>query len=297
MTQLPATYNQRTVHPVTGMDHDLYSFSALPRRPALRWPNGASVAVAVVVNVDYGDLATEPMNLVGFTHRDYGARVGVFRLMRILDALGIRATMPISDVLLTRAPRVAEEAVRRGWEIVGHGAKVTRPINAGMSEAEERDYLSASIAAIRRVVGAAPRGWLGPSNSVSARTTALLAELGFDYTLDWGNDDQPYPFHTPQGRLVALPYSAETADAAVIQAQSHTPWEYATVLEDHLETLVADGERSGMVMTLGLQAHVSGQPLRAGHIRSVLEKARAGGRVWFATASEIVDAYTAQVHA
>lgn len=297
MSELVSTYNQRVVNPVTGMDHDLYSFSALPQRPKIQWPNGAPVAMAVVVNVDYGDLATNPMNLVGFTYRDYGPRVGVFRLMRILDTLGIKATMPISDVLLTRTPRVVEEATRRGWELVGHGAKVTQPINANMSEADERAYLEASIAAISKATGTAPRGWLGPANSVSTRTTSLLAELGFDYTLDWGNDDQPFGFHTPKGELVALPYSVETADAAVIQAQSHTPWEYATALEDHLETLIADGAKSGMVMTLGLQAHVSGQPLRAKYIRSVLEKARASGRVWFATASEIVDAYKAQTAA
>ena len=295
MTELIATYNSRTINPVTRMDHDLYSFSALPQRPKLRWPNGAAVAMAVVVNVDYGDLATNPLNLVGFTYRDYGPRVGVFRLMRMLDALGIKASLPISDVLLERTPRVLEEARRLGWELVAHGARVTQAITSAMSETDERAYLTASRDAIAKATGTPPRGWLGPINSQSSRTTALLAELGYDYTLDWGNDDQPYPFHVPQGQLLALPYSVETSDAAVIQAQSHTPWEFATALEDHLETLIADGQKSGMVMTLGLQAHVSGQPLRAKYIRSFLQKAHASGKVWFATASEIADAYRAQL--
>ena len=128
MTDLPASYNSRSINPVTGMDHDLYSFSALPQRPALRWPNGARVALAVVANVDFGDLVTNPLNLVGFTHRDYGARVGIFRLMGILDELGIKASMPISDVMLTRTPRVVEEAQQRGWELVAHGARVNQPV-------------------------------------------------------------------------------------------------------------------------------------------------------------------------
>lgn len=294
MTDLIATYNSRSINPQTRMDHDLYAFSALPQRPEIVWPNGAAVAVAVVINVDYGDLVTSPLNLVGYTYRDYGSRVGVFRLMRILDALGIKASLPISDVLLERAPRVAEEAIKRGWELVGHGAKVTQPINAAMGEDAERAYLAASIGAIEQATGHRPRGWLGPANSVSEHTTALLAELGYDYTLDWGNDDQPFAFNVPSGKLLALPYSAETADAAVIQAQSHTPWEYATALEDHLETLLLDGQTSGMVMTLGLQAHVSGQPLRAKYIRSFLEHAKSTGKVWFATAGEIADAYRRQ---
>ncbi|WEK05294.1 MAG: polysaccharide deacetylase family protein [Candidatus Devosia phytovorans] len=295
MTELAPNYNSRSINPVTQMDHDLYGFSALPQRKKLQWPNGASVAMAVVVNVDYGDLAINPMNLVGFTHRDYGTRVGVFRLMGILDALDIKASMPISDVLLTRTPRVVEEARKRRWELVGHGAKVTQAVSSAMSEADERTYLEGSLATIRQTTGTAPRGWLGPGNSESARTVKLLAELGYDYTLDWGNDDQPYDFSVPQGRLSAVPYSVETSDAAVIQAQSHTPWEYAAALEDHLETLIADGEKSGMVMTLGLQANVSGQPLRAKYIRSFLEQAKASGKVWFATASEIVDAYRDQI--
>lgn len=293
MSELSPNYNSRSINPVTGMDHDLYRYSALPQRAKLVWPNGATVAMAVVINVDYGDLATNPMNLVGFTYRDYGTRVGVFRLMGILDKLGIKASMPISDVLLSRTPRVVEEALKRGWELVGHGAKVTQAVSSAMSEADERAYLEASIAAIRQATGTAPRGWLGPAGSESARTIKLLAELGYDYTLDWGNDDQPYRFEFG-GNLVAVPYSVETSDAAVIQAQSHTPWEYATALEDHLETLIVEGEKSGMVMTLGLHANVSGQPLRAKYIRSFLEGAKASGKVWFATAAEIADAYRAQ---
>ncbi|KKB81335.1 hypothetical protein VW35_03320 [Devosia soli] len=276
------------------MDHGLHAFSALPKRAKLTWPNGAAVAMAVVINVDYGDLATNPLNLVGFTHRDYGARVGIFRLMRILERLGIPASLPISDALLFRAPRIVEEARRLGWEFVAHGAKVTQPISGSMSEVDERAYLVTSRSAIEEATGKPPRGWLGPANAESSQTALLLAELGYDYTLDWGNDDQPYGFNTPACDLTAIPYSAETSDAAVVQSQSHTPWEFADALHDHLETLIAEGSASGRVMTLGLQAHVSGQPLRAKYIRQVLETARNSGKVWFATASEILDAYRAQ---
>ncbi|WP_193336075.1 polysaccharide deacetylase family protein [Devosia beringensis] len=291
MSALPSTYNDVVVDPVTRMDHGLFKFSAYPDRPPLAWPNGAKVAIAVVITVAAGDVASNPTNLIGFTHRDYGPRVGLFRLMGILDELGIRATVPLSDALLTRSPRVAEEVLKLGWEIAGHGEKANLGLNSTMSEADELAYIEASRAALLAATGIAPRGWLGPGNSESSHTLHLLAGAGYDYTLDWGNDDQPYDFIVPKGRLSALPYSVETSDAAVVQAQSHTPWEYEQALADHLEGLLADS--NGSVMTLGLQANVSGQPFRAKYIRKFLETAAATPGVWFATGSAIIDAYRA----
>ena len=292
MSELPESYNDVLVDPATRMDHGLYAFSPYPDRPRLTWPGGAHVALAVVVNVEAVDVAINPVNLIGFSHRDYGPRVGLFRLMSILDELGIKATVPLSDVLIARAPRVVEEIARRGWEIVGHGEKANVGLSSAMSEADEMAYVAASAIAIKSATGTAPRGWMGPGNSESARTLPLLAAAGYDYTLDWGNDDQPFDFNVPSGRLTALPYSVETSDAAVVQAQSHTPWEFEQAINDHLDGLLADS--NGSVMTLGLQANVSGQPFRAKYVRQFLERAVDRAGVWTATASEIVDAYRAQ---
>ena len=289
MSGLPSNYNEVVVNPATRMDHGLFSYSAYPDRPSLAWPNGAKVAIAVVINVDAGDVISNPTNLIGFSHRDYGPRVGLFRLMGILDGLGIKATVPLSDALIARSPRVVEEVLKRNWEIVGHGEKVNVGLSSAMSEDDEKAYVEASYAALKAATGIAPRGWLGPGNTESSRTLPLLAAAGFDYTLDWGNDDQPYDFIVPSGRLSALPYSVETSDAAVVQAQSHTPWEYEQAIADHLEGLLADS--TGSVMTLGLQANVSGQPFRSKYIRKFLDAAAGTTGVWFATGSEIIDAY------
>lgn len=289
MSALPANYNEVVVDPATRMDQSFFAFSAYPDRPKLAWPNDAKVALAVVINVEVIDVATNPVNLIGFSHRDYGPRVGLFRLMGILDDLGIKATVPLSDALIARSPRVVEEVLKRGWELVGHGEKANLGLSSTMSEADEKAYIEASYAALKTATGSAPRGWLGPGNAESSRTLPLVAAAGYDYTLDWGNDDQPYDFIVPSGRLSALPYSAETSDAAVIQAQNHTPWEYEQAISDHLEGLLADS--NGSVMTLGLQANVSGQPFRSKYIRKFLEAASANPSVWFATGSEIIDAY------
>jgi len=289
MTELPANYNARVINPTTRMDHGLYAFSAIKDRPKLVWPGGKKVAIAVVISVEAGDLVTDPMGLVPFTYRDYGPRVGLFRLMGILDSLGIKATVPISDEVLKRSPAVLENILKRGWEVVGHGAKVNVGLSSTMSEADEAAYIGASHAALKAATGKPPRGWLGPGASESARTTALLAGAGFDYTLDWGNDEQPFEFTVPAGKLASLPCSPDTSDAAVIQAQSHTPWEFETAIDDHLEGLLASNW--GSVMVLNLQANVSGQPFRAKYIRAFLSKAALRKDVWFATGSEVIDAF------
>ena len=291
MSTLASNYNDVVVDPATRMDQGFYAFSAYPDRPKLAWPNGAKVALAVVINVEAGDVISNPVNLIGFSHRDYGPRVGLFRLMGILDDLGIKATVPLSDALISRSPRALEEVLKRSWEVVGHGEKVNVGLSSAMSEADELAYVEASFAAIKAATGVAPRGWLGPGNAESSRTLPQLAAAGYDYTLDWGNDDQPYDFIVPSGKLSALPYSVETSDAAVVQAQSHTPWEFEQAISDHLEGLLADS--NGSVMTLGLQANVSGQPFRSKYIRAFLERAVVTKGVWVATAAEIIDAYRA----
>ncbi|MEO8540667.1 MAG: polysaccharide deacetylase family protein [bacterium] len=301
MPGLAPAYNDRNINPSTRMDHNLYAFSIIRDRAPVTWPNSARVALAVVINVDFGDLIPEggsaaAIPLREWSHRDYGARVGIFRLMQILDDLDIKATVPINDAVLKRSPAVVSQALDRGWELAGHGAKANMAISSAMSEEAEWAYITSSYAAIKRETGVAPRGWLGPAMTESSRTPFMLAKAGFDYTLDWGNDDQPYDFLAPEGKLTALPYSPDTSDAVYIGAANHTAWEFEDQLKDHFDTIYAEGASTGMTMTLGLQAHVSGQPFRSKYIRSFLEYTRTKADVWYATGSEVVDAYRAENH-
>lgn len=294
-------YNLRNIHPATRMDQDYYPYSPFNTRPALEWPNGARVAIMVVINVEFQDLilpedvwrpngSPVSLDVRGWSHRDYGARVGVFRLMKILDELGIRATMPVSDTVLTRSRPVVEFAQARGWEFVGHGAKANHIVTERMSEGDETAYLTASREAILAATGVAPRGWLGPQQSESSRTPAIAAKAGYDYILDWCNDDQPYEMTVPSGRLTAVPYGAETSDFTVISTSNQTPWEFAQVLKDHFDAIYAEGADTGMMMTVGLSASVSGQPFRSKYVAEFLRYASTRAGVWFATCSEVADA-------
>jgi allantoinase len=286
----------------TGMDHEHYLYSSLPSRTPLRWPGSATVAVVVSIWVESAVPVLDPaewappgtptwLDVSAWSLYEYGARVGVFRLGAILDEVAIRASMPINDTALTESPRVIEYAIERGWEPVAHGAAANRFVTSRMSAEHELDYLASSRQAISEVTGSAPRGWAGPEMSESHRTPELAAQAGYDYVMDWGNDDQPYSFLVPTGALTSVPAAVDTSDHLVLAGTAQTPWEHAETLREHLDQLRAEGSDSARAMTVTLRAHLSGQPFRARHIRDFLTYAAGLSDVWFPTASELVDAY------
>lgn len=293
---------RRSVQP-GGMDHAHYSYSALPERASLEWPGGARVALIVSIQVEAA-LAQLPdgvwippemprwLDVSAWSLHEYGRRVGVFRLGGILDELGLRATMPINDLALSGAQRLIDFALERNWEFVGHGQAANLLVTSAMTPDAELTYLRESRQALHAATHRWPRGWAGPAMSESARTPQLAADAGYDYVLDWGNDDQPYLFRTGgEPALVSLPVSVDTCDHLVLAAGSaQTPWDHAQTLRDHLDDVCA-ADIGGRVLTLSLKAHLSGQPFRARYVREFLSYARSRPDVWFATACEVVDSY------
>lgn len=287
-----------------GMDHDLYAFSALPTRPPLRWPGGARVAVVVSVAVETVSPTPDPgqwllpghpswLDVSVSSLADYGSRVGFFRLAAMLEELDVPATVPVSDVVAHRAPRVLEYAAERGWELVGHGPRADLLVTSRLSEGQEREMLQASRDAISAVTGVAPRGWTGPRMSESTRTPALAAQSGYEYVMDWGNDDQPYALDVAAGShpFVSVPASVDLCDLLVMGDYAQTPWDFGAALTEHLEVLLQESSDSGRCMTVTLHAQHSGQAFRAGYVRQFLEDARRRDGVWFARGQDVVDAF------
>jgi len=294
------------------MDHEHYGFSALPTRPPLRWPGKARVAVVVSVAVEASAATPDPGQWVPPGHptwldvsaaslADYGSRVGLFRLAEMLSELGIPATVPISDVVVRDAPRLIDFVMDHGWELVGHGARADQLLTSQLSEAEELAVLAGSRDAIAAAAGMAPRGWSGPRMSESTRTPELAAQVGYDYLMDWGNDDQPYAMtlggggsRPERGALVSLPAPVDLCDLLVLGDYAQTPWDFGAALTEHLEVLLEEASGSGRSMTLTLHAQHSGQAFRAKYVRQFLERARGLDGVWFARAHEVVDAFRAR---
>jgi allantoinase len=196
-----------------GMDHDRYDWSMLPDRPAVQWPGGARVALWVTASLQWfplnqkgvpfkpvGSLQTAYPDLRHYTLRDYGNRVGIYRIMKELRARNIPASVPINAAVAARYPSLAQACVDLGWELMGHGLDMDHVHHTGM--ADEAQIIERSLDIVRRF--APVRGWLSPARSESHDTLDLLASAGIDYVCDWVNDDMPYPMRaSPRPRAAA----------------------------------------------------------------------------------------------
>ena len=162
-----------------GMDHEYYDWSPLTKRGTLRWPANARVALCVIVNLEHlewsppqgsyqsptiaGGRGPRPFpNYLRFSHREYGHRVGVFRVLEVLEKHGIPPTVAMDALTAENYPYLVRYCMDRGCEIIGHGISASRTITSAMLEQEERQYIQTSLDALKRATGNSPAGWLGP---------------------------------------------------------------------------------------------------------------------------------------
>ncbi|MFN0089273.1 MAG: polysaccharide deacetylase family protein [Acidimicrobiales bacterium] len=286
-----------------GMDHDHYDWSPIVARPRLSWPEGKPLALCVLIVLDHyewrppegtwqlkrpsGGLFPLPYpDYVRLSHREYGARVGVFRLLDVLEQHGVPATVTLDALTAERTPWLVRHLLDRGVELIGHGQAGSRMITERMSAEDERTYLAESIAAFTQAVGRPPRGWYGPEGNESSRTPELLAEAGLDYVCDWVNDEQPYPMRSG---LVSLPLLLETDDEFALAQRRVSAPRWARVVADTAEVLRRDGADNGRLLVLGLRPWLSGQPFRSVHLDRALGEVMGAGGVWAARGGEIVD--------
>src|SRR5436305_993048 len=204
-----------------------FPYSPIIRRPRLQWPGGAHVALWVVPNVEFFSPQTRPGGLGAgkipdipvWAMRDYGNRVGVFRLMDVLDRYGVRATVALNSDICIHHPAIIEEGVKRRWEWMGHNQSNSRRLNE-VPPGEEAAIIRDTLDTIARVSGTRPTGWLGAGLQETWNTLDLLAQAGCDYVADWGpNDDQPYEMALDGGNtIVSLPYSYNINDKQAFES-------------------------------------------------------------------------------
>jgi hypothetical protein len=273
-----------------------WAYSALPRRPRGSWPNGARLALVVCVGIEsyrFGEGLAEDVlpgtpapDLVNAAWRDYGNRVGAFRLFDRLAGLGIRPTVLLNTDVYAEAPDVLAAARRVGAEIVGHGRSNSDSLS-GRGEDDERGYLTAVADAIRGQEGAAPGGWSSPWLAHTPSTVDLLAEVGYRYLLDLRLDDQPVGLTTRSGRLLAIPYAAELNDSSTMISRSVPATEFARMIEDEAAELHAAAAEHPLVLSVVLHSFISGAPFRLHRVARALEAVTALPGVWPTTPAEI----------
>ena len=287
--------------------HQRAPFVPISRRPPLRWPNGARLAVWVVPNIEHFEEeslagltlstpAVEPPDIPNYSWRDYGLRVGIWRTIETLRRLGIPATVALNARVCELYPQVVEACAELGWEFMGHGRTNSRTLS-GMGEDEEIATVAAVLQTIEATTGTRPLGWLGPALAETHRTPEILVRNGIRYLADWVNDEQPYPLRVESGTLISMPYSIEVNDIGTFMRRGYTGPDYRRMLLDQFEVLYEESVSTGKVMCVPLHPYITGVPFRARHLDAALAAMRERDGVWFATGSEILAAYETAVGA
>ena len=287
-------------------DYGPFPYSPIISRPPLNWPHGAQVALWIIPNIEFfslrekvpagsGGSGAPVPDVPAWAARDYGNRVGVFRLMQVLDRYGIRATVALNSDLCAQHPEIIEEGRKRRWEWMGHNESNTRRLNEVAPEDESR-LIRDALATIGRGTGTRPVGWLGSGLQETWNTLDLLAVEGCEYVCDWTNDDQPYMMNLDGGRrLVSVPYSHEINDKPAFERQHRTASEFRDMICRQFDVLYREGTESGRVMAIAIHPYLTGVPHRIDAFDAALAYICRHERVWKTTGAEIARHYVAAI--
>ena len=278
--------------------HGRYAYSAITRRRDYDWPGKKRLAVYIGFNVEHFDFgaglgaalgpkSSQP-DVLNFSWRDYGNRVGVWRCLELFDELKLRVGALINTALYEYCPEVVEAHVKRGDELIGHG-HTNSDRQSDLSEEKERELLAYCRDRIRKESNVAPRGWLSPWISESFVTPDLLQETGYQYTLNWCHDDQPTEFKTRSGSLWSIPYPQELNDIPMIVARQMDARDFADVIVDHFDEMLAQSKHQPLVMGIALHPYIVGQPYRLRHLRRALEHVVKENKAWLTTPGGVYD--------
>ena len=288
-------------HRKHGMDHTLYPYSNLFERKSVAWPDGKPVALWVTVCLEYfplvpnagpvrapGAMVTPYPDYRTYTAREYGNRVGVFRILKILDELGIKACFPTNAAIATRYPFLLEEITKRGHEIIGHGVDMNAVSYGGMDRAVEEDNIEQALQVLREKSGQDVKGWLSPARSQSENTLEILARNGVGYCCDWVNDDMPYVMNTPSGDLLSMPHTYELEDRHLLTVLGQNEETYQAQIINAFDLFAEEAKtHGGRILHLSLTPYVIGQAWRIQTLKDILQTLKNSGKIWPATGGEI----------
>ena len=289
-----------------GLDHEWYQASHMPQRPVGQmWPGDASLALSIIVSLSFfedvpPEGAVRAMDLTGgaglasvrpqyalLSAREYGLRVGFFRLVRELGAVGIKPAIAIDVMTAENYPFLVGFCRAQGFKLIAHGIAVTQPITAAMDEATERTYISETLRRFTAATGVTPRGWFGPAWSESERTPALLAERGIEYLCDWPNDEQPVAMSGRAAGMTSIPLMFEFDDNYAFALRNQSVDQYTDGLARAAARLRREGAEHPRLLAVSLSSWISGQGWRAPKIASALGAIAAGERTIVASPDEI----------
>jgi allantoinase len=278
------------------MENELYSYSPITERPPVAWPEGKKVAFYLGLNIEHfhtgvpatsaspltAGFAPDPMN---HGWRDYGTRVGIWRMIDLMDQCGLRASAITNSEVCTQYPQIVEAGIERDWAWIAHG-QTNSILQVNMAEEEEAAFLDTMMATFDASLPERPKGWLGPALTETFATPHLLRERGVEYLLDWTADDRPFELNIPG--MLSVPYSMDVNDIGLFVGKATTGSQYEEMVMDHFEVLLEEG---GNVMALPVHPFVVGQPFRFKYLSRVLKAITSHPDVWVTTSTDIAAHY------
>ncbi len=295
-------------HRQQGMDHALYPYSNLFTRSPVAWPEGKRVAIWPVISLEWfpivpsdtpfrapGHMQTAFPDYRHYTAREYGTRIGLFRLLDAFEAVGAKISLACNGAIATRYPAIIEALQAGGHEIIAHSTDMNGTIASGLAEDDERALIGGSLDALEKASGTRPRGWLSIARSQSFNTPRLLAEAGVAYMCDWVNDELPYQMTTEAGGIVNVPLNHELSDRQIINVQQQSVDSYAQQMRDAYGWLANEAQtHGGRMLPLHLTPYIMGLPYRIDAFEGLVRWLAEQPGAWFATGSELLDSWSAQ---
>jgi peptidoglycan/xylan/chitin deacetylase (PgdA/CDA1 family) len=277
-----------------------FPYSPIIDRPKVRWPNGARIAVWIIPNIEFFALDEQVPAAAGgggktpdvpvWATRDYGNRVGIFRLMDVMARYGARGTVALNSELCAEHPRIIEECLRLEWELMGHNESNTRRLNAVAPE-EEGGVVQRTVQTIEKASGQKVQGWLSSGLAETWNSLDHLVDNGVKYVADWVNDDQPYEMMLDDGRtIMSIPYSTELNDKPAFDQKHRTAEEFDTMIRRQFDVMWREGDTQARAMGIALHPYIIGAPHRIGALDSALDYICKHEGVWLATGAEIAAA-------
>jgi peptidoglycan/xylan/chitin deacetylase (PgdA/CDA1 family) len=282
--------------------HGRYAYSPIEARPQFSWPDQKRLAFYIGLNVEHfaflAGLGSDPYGRASarqtqrnFAWRDYGLRVGIWRVFGMLEELKLPATILLNSLVCENYPEVIERIRQRGDEVCAHGRTNSESLG-GLWEHDEARIIEETTEVITRHFGKRPKGWMGPAAAESGSTPDLLVEAGYTHSLGWPVDDQPIWMRTRSGPLLIVPYPMELNDIGANIHRDHTGREFADMVVDQFEEMIEQSEMQPLVMSVALHPFICGQPFRLRPLRQALRHCvehKRRDEVWFTCAGQIAE--------
>ncbi|SVA58702.1 uncharacterized protein METZ01_LOCUS111556 [marine metagenome] len=293
-----------------------YDYVPIIDREPFKLPDGARVAVMPYINIEHfpADIpgtalipgtqgfSPDPLN---YGWRDYGNRVGLWRMMELMDKVGMRGTVCLNSEIIREYPRIIEEGMARDWAFIGHGIN-NAPANfignapdgqgghIPLDEDKERSIISTVCNTMEEALGRKTKGWLSPFLTHTDNTPKILEENGVEYLCDYTADDHPFRFNTPKNNLIAVPYTVEINDIPAFLNLGVSSEAFGDMIIDQFDVLYEEGATNARCMPICLHTFHVGQPNKFKHLKRAFEYIAGHDDVLLTTGDDINDWYREQ---